>query len=132
MSGIGHLIGTNVDIVVLQPEEGEARALPHAGADFAAAPFSIGQRAAIPTGYTRMIDEATDWALCRARRLRLEEQLALQEEFRMVDPEDADDIRGTLSQIERRIGEAPIEQILSNLAAVQRMLYDDSEEHEWW
>ena len=132
MSGIGHLIGAHAGIVVLQAEEGDGRPLPDLAPDFAAAPFSIGQRAHVPASYCRMVDEAADWALCRARRLRLEEQLALQEEFRMVGPEDADEIRVTLSQIERRIGEAPIEQILSNLTAVQRMLYDDSEEREWW
>jgi hypothetical protein len=132
MSRIAGLLVANADILVLQPDQappGRAASDPAADIDFGSAPFAIGRFA--PTASCRLVEEATEWGHCRARRLRLEEQLALKEEFRTVGPDEADDIRSALSQIERRIGDEPIDEVLRRLTAVQRRLYEDADELDW-
>lgn len=120
-------------IVVLESSEAWQEALPPArNTSFASAPFAAGAVAARRSSKGRLIEDADDFAVCRARRLRLEEQLALQEEFRMVDGDSAAAIRGQLIQIEKHVGDVPVDQLLANLAAVQRRMYDEADESEWW
>jgi hypothetical protein len=119
-------------IVVLEGSEASQETLPPTlRGSFADAPFATAA-AAIRSSRSRLLDDADDFAVCRARRLRLEEQLAIQEEFRIVDSDSAAALRGQLTQIEKHVGEVPVDRLLAGLAAVQRQLYDDADEHEWW
>lgn len=124
-------------ITVLQDDEPEAASaavdLPAPIQDFEAQPYAVASSHPMFAHLRpRVVDDARDWSVCRAQRLRLEEQLALQEEFRLVDAERAGAIRGELSRIERHVGEVPVERVIAGLTAVAHMLHDDGDEHEWW
>jgi len=125
-------IAARGNILILQqvahPSREQARAGSPHPFDFAQTPYCANP---VRGARSRLVDEAEDWAACRAQRMRLEEQLSLQEEFRLVREDAAEAIRERLATIERRFGDLPIEGLLEELASVQRELHADDDEREW-
>jgi len=132
-------IASRAEIVVLLPDDADLSGVPSAmarsrlsGGPSLRAAEEIPSGPGIALAKSRMVQDARDWAACRTIRLRLEEQIALQEEFRILTPERADELRGSLESVEERFGDRPVAALIEELSAMKDRLYVADDEHAWW
>lgn len=90
------------------------------------APFRISSPSVLLPARPRIVEDADVWALWRLHRLDLEQKLASQESCRTVDPDEADRLRDRLVEIERRVCDTRVEDILGELTQLERQVRNDA------
>ena len=91
-------------------------------AQFDEAPFQSTSRPATVPARSRFIDDAENWATWRAGRLGLEQELAVHEACNSLDSDHADRLRDRLVEIERRVCDSRVEEVLGELDTLQRQI----------